>query len=149
MAQDPNKVIRTPGFSSGSMALSSPSDAELLRQQIADTRAGMTDTLDAIQDRVSPRNIVHRATQSMKESIRESTVGQMKNLKNVAEMAGRTAGVLVARSAKPRERMMRVTRQNPVPAAVVGAALAWFVVRAFRNGRRRRGHDYLYEDAAL
>ena len=149
MAQDPNKVTRTPGFSSGSMALSSPSDTEQLRQQIADTRAGMTDTLDAIQDRVSPRNIVQRAKESVKESIRESTVGQVKNLKNIAETAGRTAGLLMARSAKPRERVMRMSRQNPLPAAVVGAALAWFMVRAFRNGRRRRGRDYLHDDAAL
>ena len=149
MAQDTNKVMRTPGFSSGSMAMSSPSDTELLRQQIADTRAGMTDTIDAIQDRVSPRNIVQRAKETVKESIRESTVGQVKNLKKFADVAGRTAGVLVARSAKPRERVMRFTRGNPVPAAVVGAAMAWFLVRAFRTVRRRRGRDYLYDDAAL
>jgi uncharacterized protein DUF3618 len=140
MAQDPNKVTRTPRAThSMGFPTSAPtsSDPEQLRQQIADTRAGMTDTLDAIQDRVKPRNVMNRTVESMKETT-------MSRMRNVADSVGSAAGYVMARTKEPRARLMRTTRQNPIPAAVIGAAAMWMIVRAFRGGRRR---SYLYEDA--
>jgi len=130
--------IGSSSMGSGSTGMQSPSDTEHLRQQIADTRAGMTDTIDAISDRVNPRNIVNRA----KESVRESTIGRMKNL---AQTAGSTAGYMMSRTAPTRARVMRITRENPVPAAVVGVAAVWLMVRTMRDGRRRN-RSYLYEE---
>jgi hypothetical protein len=128
----------------------STTDPEHLRQQIADTRAGMTDTLDAIQDRVKPRNVMNRTVESLKdstmsqiESLKDSTMSQIRNF---ADSLGSAAGYIMARTAEPRARLVRTTRQNPIPvaAAGVGAAAAWMLVRKLRNGRRR---DYLHEDA--
>jgi hypothetical protein len=119
----------------------STTDPEHLRQQIADTRAGMTDTLDAIQDRVKPRNIMNRTVETMKDS----TLSRMRNF---ADSVGSAAGYIMARTAQPRAKLVHATRQHPVPAAVagaVGAAGAWMLVRAMRNGRRR--DDYLYDEA--
>ena len=142
MAQDPSKVTRTPR-ATHSMGFPVSSDPEQLRQQIADTRAGMTDTLDAIQDRVNPRNVMNRTVESMKES----TMSQMRN---IADTVGSAAGYVMARTnemmdrtQQPRARLMRVTRQNPIPVAVLGAAAMFMLVRALRSGRRR---EYLYED---
>jgi hypothetical protein len=118
----------------------SSSDPEQLRQQIADTRAGLTDTIDAIQDRVRPRNLMQRA----KDSVRETTVERMKNL---AETAGDRAGHLYARTAKTRARVVRITRENPVPATVVSLAAVWLLIRSIRNSRRRS--SYLYEEPAF
>jgi uncharacterized protein DUF3618 len=136
MAQDPSKMTRTPR-ATHSMGFPTSSDPEQLRQQIADTRAGMTDTLDAIQDRVKPRNVVNRTMESMKES----TISRVRNF---ADSVGSAAGYVMARTQQPRAKLMRATRQNPVPAAVIGAAAMWMIVRAIRNGRRR---GYLYEEA--
>ena len=145
MAQDPSKMTRTPR-ATHSMGFST-TDPEHLRQQIADTRAGMTDTLDAIHDRVNPRNVMNRTMESVKAST-------MSRVRNVADSVGSAAGYVssaagyvMERTAQPRAKLMRVTRQHPVPAAVVGAvgaAGAWMLVRAMRNGRRR---DYLYDEA--
>jgi hypothetical protein len=130
----------------------STTDPEHLRQQIADTRAGMTDTLDAIQDRVKPRNIMNRTMESVKEStsrtmesVKESTMTRMRNF---ADTVGSAAGFVMARTAQPRAKLVRTTRRHPVPVAMVGvgAAAAWMLVRAVRNGRRR---EYLYEEEAL
>lgn len=136
MAQDPSKMTRTPR-ATHSMGFPTSSDPEQLRQQIADTRAGMTDTLDAIQDRVKPRNVMNRTVESMKEST-------MSRMRNFADTMGSAAGYVMARTQQPRTKLMRATRQNPVPAAVIGAAAMWMLVRAIRNGRRR---GYLYEEA--
>lgn len=135
MAQDPSKMTGTPR-ATRSMGFST-TDPEHLRQQIADTRAGMTDTLDAIQDRVKPRNIMNRTMESMREST-------MSRVRNFADSVGSAAGYVMARTQQPRQRLVRVTRQNPVPAAVIGAAAMFMIVRAIRNGRRR---GYLYEEA--
>ena len=136
MAQDPSKVTRTPR-ATHSMGFPTSSDPEQLRQQIADTRAGMTDTLDAIHDRVNPRNIMNRTMESMREST-------MSRVRNLADSVGTAAGYVMARTQQPRERLVRVTKKNPIPAAVIGAAAMFMVVRALRNGRRR---EYLYEEA--
>jgi dihydroneopterin aldolase len=136
MAQDPSKMTRTPR-ATHSMGFPRSSDPERLRQQIADTRAGMTDTLDALHDRVNPRNIMNRTMESMKEST-------MSRVRNLADSVGSAAGYVMARTQQPRERLVRVTKKNPIPAAVIGAAAMWIVVRAIRNGRRR---EYLYEEA--
>ena len=137
MAQDPSKMTRTPR-ATHSMGFST-TDPEHLRQQIADTRAGMTDTLDAIQDRVKPRNIMNRTM----ESVKESTMSRMRSF---ADSVGSAAGYIMARTAEPRTKLARTTRQHPVPLAMagVGAAAAWMLVRKVRNGRRR---EYLYEEA--
>ncbi|HEY7190456.1 MAG TPA: DUF3618 domain-containing protein [Vicinamibacterales bacterium] len=129
-------MTRTPR-ATHSMGFPTSSDPERLRQQIADTRAGMTDTLDAIHDRVNPRNIMNRTMESVKEST-------MSRVRNLADSVGSAAGYVMARTQQPRERLVRVTKKNPIPAAVIGAAAMWMVVRALRNGRRR---EYLYEDA--
>lgn len=154
MAQDPSKVMRNPrgDYGTSTPGLSSTSDTDYLRQQIADTRAGMTDTIDAIHDRVSPRGWLNRA----KESMRDSTVTRMRHLaetashraRNLAETAGDRAGYLAARTQKTRERVMRITRENPVPAAVVSVAAVWLLVRTLRMRSRRR-HNYLYEEPAF
>ena len=161
MAQDPSKVTRNPrgsGIYPGPPAGMPPSDPEHHRQQIADTRAGMTDTIDAIHDRVHPRKVMNRAI----DSLRQSTVGRMRNvahtagssmktfahtagnrLKNASDSAGSAAGYVMARTAVPRARAMRAAREYPVAAAVVGGAVMFLLVRSLRV--RRRG--YLYEEA--
>ena len=139
MAQDANKITRT---------LASPSDTAHLRQQIAETRAGMTHTIDAIQDRVNPRGVMNRTVASIRSNM-------LARMRNVADTAGSAAGYIAARTGPARERAMRETarairgtRENPARAAMIGAAGAaamWMMIRSFRNGRRRM--DYLYDQA--
>jgi hypothetical protein len=118
----------------------SPSDTEQLRQQIADTRAGMTNTIDAIQDRVNPRSVINRTVESFKATA-------LDRFRQFADSASSAAGYVAARTSPARERAMRETREHPARAVMVGAAGAaamWMMIRSMRNGRRR---DYLHEQA--
>lgn len=139
--QDAHQAMTTSsGSAHGSgMGLTSPSDAEYLRRQIADTRAGMTETIDAIQDRVSPRNIINRT----RATIKDSTMARMRS---VAHTMGTSAVYALARSEKARSRMLRLIRVNPAASAAVSVATLYFAVRALRGSRRRR-QDYLKEKA--
>jgi len=87
----------------------------------------MSGTIDAIQDRLSPRNVVSRAA----ENVRDATVGRAREFAHQVQDSvprfGRRGGVFVDR-----------VRENPLAAAVAGASIAWLVF----GGRRRASRDY-------
>jgi hypothetical protein len=61
-----------------------PDDAspeiESARAHIEETRAQMTETIDAIKEKMSPAHLVEEAKESVKESIKEATVGKVEHL---------------------------------------------------------------------
>jgi hypothetical protein len=97
----------------------------------------MTETIDAIQDRVNPRNIVNRA----KATIKDST---MERMRSAAHSMGTSTGYVMARTERARSQMMRVARRNPAIAAAVGFAAMYVLVRALRGKRRP---EYLQNQA--
>ena len=102
--------------------------AREIRSDIDRTRDQMSGTIDAIQDRLSPRNAMSRAA----EGVREATVGRVRDMAhNVQERMPQ-----MGRSV-PGDGFMDRVRDNPIPAAIAAASLAWL---AF-GGRRDRQHD--------
>ncbi len=94
-------------------------EVEATRVEIERTRAGMSETVDAIQDRLSPENLKQQA----KDRVKEATVGK-------AQDAG--SGI------------MDTIRQNPLPAALTGIGLGWLFV----NARKQSSYRSPYRDAA-
>jgi ElaB/YqjD/DUF883 family membrane-anchored ribosome-binding protein len=99
-------------------------DIERTRAEIERTRADMGETVDAIQQRLSPENLKEQA----KDKVMGATVGR-------AQEAG--SGI------------METIRANPVPAALTGIGLTWLFASARRSqssGRpsyyRGRTYDY-------
>jgi ElaB/YqjD/DUF883 family membrane-anchored ribosome-binding protein len=83
-------------------------EIERTRAEIERTRADMSETVDAIQDRLSPESLKEQA----KDRVKEATVGK-------AQEAG--SGI------------MGTIRANPLPAALTGIGLGWL----FMNARRQ------------
>lgn len=100
MAQSPNEVADKP---------------EEIRSQIEQTRAGMSETIDAIQTRLSPSRVVADA----KESVTTATVDKMKRL---ADQANGTKTVI-----------LDTIHENPLPAALAAVAAAGLMFRALRK----------------
>ncbi len=99
-------------------------EIERTRAEIERTRADMGETVDAIQQRLSPENLKEQA----KDRVREATVGR-------AQDAG--SGI------------METIRANPVPAALTGIGLGWLLMsaRSSSSGTPRyqgRAYDYDY-----
>jgi gas vesicle protein len=73
-------------------------DTDELKRDIEDTRAGMTDTLDAIGDRVSPGRIAQRQKNRMSasvHSIRERVMGSAEDAqRGIADAAGGAADAI-------------------------------------------------------
>ena len=89
------------------------------RTEIERTRAGMSETVDAIQERLSPQNLKEQAKVQAKETARGAGSGLVERIK-----------------------------QNPVPAAMVGIGLGWLLMsgREESPGRQRlQDGPYYYE----
>jgi ElaB/YqjD/DUF883 family membrane-anchored ribosome-binding protein len=99
---------------------------EEIRSEIERTRADMTETIDAIQEKLRPANIVSQA----KDTVRDATVGRVKSMAHSARE--HLAGDRRDWSASGSNGVIDRIRENPVPAAIAAASIAWI---AF-SGRR-------------
>ncbi len=89
------------------------------RAEIERTRADMSETVDALQERLSPQNLKEQAKVQAKETARETGSGFVERIK-----------------------------QNPVPAAMVGIGLGWLLTsgKEESSGRQRfQDGPYYYE----
>lgn len=103
-----------------------------IRADIEQTRVAMGDTLNQIQDRLSPARLKEQA----KEKVREATIGRVKQM-------ARNAGDKASDASRG---FMDVVRENPVPLALIGLGAGWL----FMSSRRRSAVDtYDYHDNRL
>jgi hypothetical protein len=113
-----------------------------IRSEIENTRAEMTETIDAIQDRLRPGNVVSRAAGSVREAAVEK----------VRQITGRGDDDMVPRRAADwyyGDGMIDRIRENPVAAGIAAASIAWLVFgkRPSRDYEgppysRSRGREY-------
>jgi Protein of unknown function (DUF3618) len=102
-----------------------------IRSQIEQTRAEMSETIEAIQERLSPGRLIADAQQRAGDA----TIGRVKR---VARRARREIGS--ARETFATEGLLPAVRSAPITLAVVGAAVAALTVR----GLMRRRSDAAY-----
>lgn len=99
-------------------------DPEAIRADIEQTRAEMSETIDEIQDKLSPGNIKER----MRTKFRDATIGRVKSMAQKTGDAGST--------------FARTVRNNPLPAAMVGIGLGMLIMRSRREGNGGRQYRY-------
>ena len=142
MAQDSDEVARNANPITPTPPAASPPSAspDELRARIHETRAEMSQTINAIQDRLSPDHLVSET----KDAIKDATV---ERAKQIAQGASRVADIARDSLENP-GRVVQTVRANPGPAAaVVGVATMWLAVRALRRPRAahkdrvRRGEE--------
>jgi len=112
------------GIGSGAVVDETEADrVERTRAEIERTRADMGETVDAIQQRLSPENLKEQA----KDRVKEVTVGKVQG-----------AGSAI----------VETVRANPLPAALTGLGLGWLIMSARRGGSGQthyRGGVYAYD----
>jgi ElaB/YqjD/DUF883 family membrane-anchored ribosome-binding protein len=86
-------------------------DPEVIRARIEETRANMSETVDHIQERLSPDHL----KQQVQETVRDATIGRVEQMADTATRKARNW----------RSNMVETIKQNPVPAALAGFGLAW------------------------
>jgi ElaB/YqjD/DUF883 family membrane-anchored ribosome-binding protein len=104
---------------------------EHIVEEIEETRAGLSGTIDEIGHRLNPQNIANQA----REQVREATVGRVERF---VDDAGQTAQ-------QTSSSIIETIRQNPVPAALAALGIGWLVMKgrdSGGNGGSRRSYAY-------
>lgn len=102
-------------------------DPDRIRAEIERTRGEMAETVDSIQERLSPERLKREAV----DSVREATIGRAEEM---AETAARRAKGF-------RANFVSTVKENPIPAAMVGLGLGWLLMESRSRGPQYR-HDY-------
>jgi hypothetical protein len=102
-------------------------DPEVIRAQIEQTRAQMTQTVNSIQERLSPE----RLTREAKDKIKEATIGKVEEMADVATY----------KANRWRNNLVDTMKQNPIPTALVGIGLGWLLMEGMRSSDRE---EYTY-----
>lgn len=112
----------------------SESDPAEIRAEIEETRAEMTGTIDAIQERLSPSYLKEQVKEQVREqfheakaAVRDATIGK-------AEDMARNASETFSEA---RYGLMETIRQNPLPAAIAGIGLGWLWMNRQSGAPRR------------
>jgi len=96
-----------------------------IRKDIAQTREQMSETIEAIQERLTPGYIATQATETVK-NVASRKAHQMANT------AGDAADYVMESS------FIQTLRSNPVPAALIGIGTAWLLLKGRSDSDRTR-----------
>jgi ElaB/YqjD/DUF883 family membrane-anchored ribosome-binding protein len=117
-----NPPLETETYTTG--ARRGDRELEGIRSEIERTRAEMSETLNAIQYRLSPDYLRGQA----REKVRDATVGRAKHM---AGKAGRKARSLPSA-------LMEKMKDNPLPAALMGLGLGWLMMGGSKDRSEKR-----------
>jgi gas vesicle protein len=110
-------------------------DTTEIRAGIEETRAEMSEIIEAIQERLNPQHLKEQVKDQVREqfhdvkaTVREATIGKAEDMvRNVGDTLD-----------DARYGLMETIRQNPMPAALVGIGLGWL----FMNKRSAPSRRY-------
>jgi len=98
-----------------------------IRERIEQTRGEMSETIDAIQDRLDP----DRLKEQVKESVRAATIGRAEHMVSDVQENAREKG----------SDMLETIKDNPIPAALIGIGLGWMLMKG-SDQKNRRNRDF-------
>jgi ElaB/YqjD/DUF883 family membrane-anchored ribosome-binding protein len=112
-------------------------ETERIKAEIEDTRAEMGQTINEIQERLSPEHLMGQ----VKETVREATIGKVERvmdkvgekISNVTEPAMEAMGRAGETLKETGYSLTNTVRQNPIPCALIGLGIGMFVVNRIRN----------------
>ena len=139
LVRDPDEGSEDVNFGTFNTGEPTPStttdDPEVIRNQIENTRADMTETIDAIQERLNPDTLKEHA----KDAVREATVGRAEEaVSNVSERAQEMVHDVTDTARDAGTDVVDMVRQNPLPAALAGIGLGWLWMNRSKSQQTQR-----------
>jgi len=107
-----------------------------IRHEIEETRGEMSETIDAIQEKLKPRNIVADATDRVKTAATE-------RVREMADTASQTAQQAVGYTRERASDVAQGARRNAIPLALIGVGAAWLLTN--RSRRSNYDEDWRYQ----
>ena len=121
-----------------SAAADSDENPEQIKAEIEDTRAVMSQTINEIQERLSPDHLMDQ----VKETVRDATIGKVERVvgtvgETISEVTEPAREVVMLAGNAIKEVGTTVADKiwkNPIPVALIGLGVGMLVVRNFSNG---------------
>jgi ElaB/YqjD/DUF883 family membrane-anchored ribosome-binding protein len=108
---------------------------------IEETREDLASTVDAIEERLSPSNVIADA----KQTVRDATVGRVEEKVNdVTQTANRFLEDPARTAQETGSGIIDSIRENPVPAALIGVGVGWMLLK--RNDGAGKARSYEFRD---
>jgi len=105
-----------------------------IRDDIEHTRNEMSETINALEEKLRPGRLVSDATERVKTAATEK-------VRDMADTASGTAQDVMDYTWDAADTVATTVRQNPLPAAMVGIGAAWWLMSQSQN-RRGSADDY-------
>ena len=99
-----------------------------IRAEIEQTRGEMSETIDAIQEKLRPGNVVAEA----KERVKSATTERVRQM---ADSASETAQNAYEHTRHMAGQVVEGARSNAIPAAMICVGTAWLLFDRYRNNR--------------
>ena len=116
----------------------SDKEAEAIRSEIDTTRQRMDDTMDALGERLKGRHLLDEILGFFRSDTRSEKVAEIREkISHSASNAARSASN-AARS------VADTVRENPMPALLIGAGVAWWIYSSRKQSSGRRRDDEVY-----
>ena len=129
-------------------------DTAAIRAEIENTRSDMSETIDALQERLAPERVTEQVKEKVREQAAEAYTSARATVKDKAgrilsdmtstvREAGSTAGTFASNmgSSLMDTRVGTTVRQNPLPFALIGAGLTMLLMN-----RRKQARTPYYAD---
>jgi hypothetical protein len=100
-----------------------------IREEIEETRQEMSETIEAIQEKLRPSNLVSEAASATSERVKHMAYSAADTAEDWWEASGGSS-------------FLDRIRRNPVPAALAGAGLVWLAFSDGGHSRRSSGNYY-------
>lgn len=116
-------------------------EAERIKADIEDTRADLGQTINEIQERLSPEHLMDQ----VKETVREATIGKVERvmdsvgetISNVTEPAMDMMGRAGEKLKETGTSVTNIVTRNPIPLALIGLGVGMLVMNRMRNADGR------------
>jgi ElaB/YqjD/DUF883 family membrane-anchored ribosome-binding protein len=126
----------------------SSGETERIKADIEDTRAELGQTLNEIQERLSPEHVMDQ----VKETVREATIGKVERVmekvnekvSNVTEPAMEMMGRAGEKLKETGSSMGNVVWKNPIPFALIGLGAGMLIMNRVRHGDGRTMRSRTY-----
>ncbi len=109
--------------------MTSSNDPDVIRQQIEETRAGLSYDVDALNEKVNPARVVDRRVTKTKDAVdnlRSRVMGQGDSSSAADSVRGAAQGASDAVTGAP-DAVVGRTRGNPLAAGLVAFGVGWLV----------------------
>jgi ElaB/YqjD/DUF883 family membrane-anchored ribosome-binding protein len=117
---------------------------EAIREDVEETRAEMSETIDALQERLNPDTLKQEA----KGAVRGATIGRAEEMVGTAQHRAEDVMSTTQERAKGASSgLVEIIRQNPLPAALAGVGLGWLMMESRKSSSQSHSSSQVQQKA--